>query len=44
MTTTTDYSDATRVVGEAIIDLEAVDKFFGDFQALKGIDMKVGQQ
>jgi general L-amino acid transport system ATP-binding protein len=24
--------------------LEAVDKFFGDFQALKGIDMKVGQQ
>jgi general L-amino acid transport system ATP-binding protein len=42
--TTTDYSDATKVVGEAIIELEAVDKFFGDFQALKGIDMRVGLQ
>ena len=30
--------------GQAIIELEGVDKFFGDFQALKGIDMKVGEQ
>jgi general L-amino acid transport system ATP-binding protein len=44
MTTATDYSDATRATGEAIIELEGVDKFFGDFQALKDIDMRVGQQ
>jgi general L-amino acid transport system ATP-binding protein len=42
--TTTDYSDATRAAGEAIIELEGVDKFFGDFQALKDINMRVGQQ
>jgi general L-amino acid transport system ATP-binding protein len=42
--TQTEYTDATRVTGEAIIELERVDKFFGDFQALKDIDMKVGQQ
>jgi general L-amino acid transport system ATP-binding protein len=42
--TVTDYSDATRASGQAIIELEKVDKFFGDFQALKGIDMKVGEQ
>jgi general L-amino acid transport system ATP-binding protein len=42
--TQTEYTDATRVTGEAIIELEGVDKFFGDFQALKDIDMKVGQQ
>jgi general L-amino acid transport system ATP-binding protein len=44
MTMVTDYSDATRAAGETIIELEAVDKFFGDFQALKDINMKVGQQ
>jgi general L-amino acid transport system ATP-binding protein len=44
MTIGTDYSDATRATGETIIELEAVDKFFGDFQALKDINMKVGQQ
>jgi general L-amino acid transport system ATP-binding protein len=44
MTMGTDYSDATRAAGETIIELEAVDKFFGDFQALKDINMKVGQQ
>jgi general L-amino acid transport system ATP-binding protein len=44
MTLGTDYSDATRAAGETIIELEAVDKFFGDFQALKDINMKVGQQ
>jgi general L-amino acid transport system ATP-binding protein len=42
--TATEYSDATRATGEAIIELEAVDKFFGDFQALKNIDMKIGRQ
>jgi general L-amino acid transport system ATP-binding protein len=44
MTTGTDYSDATRSAGEAIIELVGVDKFFGDFQALKDINMRVGQQ
>jgi general L-amino acid transport system ATP-binding protein len=44
MTTQTDYTDATRATGEAIIELEEVDKFFGDFQALKGINMRVGRQ
>jgi general L-amino acid transport system ATP-binding protein len=44
MTTQTDYTDATRATGEAIIELEDVDKFFGDFQALKGINMRVGRQ
>jgi general L-amino acid transport system ATP-binding protein len=44
MTTASDYTDATKTTGEAIIELEAVDKFFGDFQALKDIDMRVGQQ
>ncbi len=44
MTAQTDYTDATRATGEAIIELEEVDKFFGDFQALKGINMRVGRQ
>ena len=38
------FSDATQAVGDAIIELEDVDKYFGTFQALKGIDMKVGRQ
>ena len=44
MTTQTDYTDATRATGEAIIELEEVDKYFGEFQALKGINMRVGRQ
>ena len=44
MTAQTDYTDATRAKGEAIIELEGVDKFFGEFQALKGIDMRIGRQ
>ena len=40
MTAQTDYTDATRAKGEAIIELDGVDKFFGEFQALKGIDKK----
>lgn len=38
------FADATQAVGDAIIELESVDKYFGSFQALKGIDMKVGRQ
>ncbi|HLF43142.1 MAG TPA: amino acid ABC transporter ATP-binding protein [Acidimicrobiia bacterium] len=38
------FADATQAVGDAIIELEGVDKYFGSFQALKGIDMKVGRQ
>jgi general L-amino acid transport system ATP-binding protein len=38
------FSDATQAIGDAIIELEDVDKYFGSFQALKGIDMKVGRQ
>jgi general L-amino acid transport system ATP-binding protein len=30
--------------GEPMITIESVDKFFGDFQALKGIDLVVGRQ
>ena len=44
MTGRSDYTDATRATGEAIIELEGVDKFFGEFQALKGIDMRIGRQ
>ncbi len=38
------YSDATVAKGEPIIELIGVDKFFGDFQALKDINLKVGRQ
>jgi general L-amino acid transport system ATP-binding protein len=38
------FSDATMAVGDAIIQLVDVDKFFGDFQALKDINMNVGRQ
>jgi len=38
------FADATQAVGDAIIELEDVDKYFGSFQALKGIDMKVGRR
>ncbi len=37
------FADATQV-GDAIIELEHVDKFFGTFQALKDINLKVGLQ
>ena len=48
-TTTTEavFADATQILGgtrEAMIVLEGVDKFFGDFQALRRIDMQVGAQ
>jgi general L-amino acid transport system ATP-binding protein len=34
----------TRGAGGVIIELAQVDKFFGDFQALKDVNMKVGKQ
>jgi len=38
-------SDATDIGGrETMIEVAAVDKYFGDFQALKAIDMLVGKQ
>jgi general L-amino acid transport system ATP-binding protein len=40
----TGIADATQAKGEAIIELEGVCKFFGDFQALDSIDMRVGRQ
>lgn len=30
--------------GEAMITLRSVDKFYGDFQALRNIDLVVGKQ
>jgi general L-amino acid transport system ATP-binding protein len=38
------YSDATKISGEVMIQVLGVDKFFGDFQALKGINLNVGKQ
>jgi general L-amino acid transport system ATP-binding protein len=38
------FADATQSTGEAIILLEDVDKYFGDFQALANINMRVGLQ
>ena len=37
------FADATAVEN-AVIELEGVDKFFGDFQALKDINLKVASQ
>ncbi len=38
-------SDATNIGDrEVMIEVDSVDKFFGDFQALKDIDMLVGKQ
>jgi general L-amino acid transport system ATP-binding protein len=37
--------DATDIGGrDVMIEVSGMDKFFGDFQALKGIDMAVGKQ
>jgi general L-amino acid transport system ATP-binding protein len=40
------FADATQMTGEGpvMIELERVDKFFGDFQALRQIDLKVGMR
>ena len=39
------FSDATRIAGtgEVMIELSGVDKFFGDFQALSDINLKIGR-
>lgn len=46
MSDATINSDATQVGGNGrvMIDVENMDKFYGDFQALKDINMKVGEQ
>jgi general L-amino acid transport system ATP-binding protein len=44
MTQNNVYSDATQISGEVMIQVLGVDKFFGDFQALKGINLNVGKQ
>jgi len=38
------FADATQAKGEAFIEVVGVDKFFGDFQALKDININVGRQ
>ena len=40
------FADATamRGSGTAMIELEGVDKFFGDFQALSDINLRIGRQ
>jgi len=38
------FADATRAEGDVIIEVEGVDKYFGDFQALKDINMAVGRR
>ena len=38
------FDDATAISGDAMIEIAGVDKFFGDFQALKDINLKVGAQ
>ncbi len=44
MTQNNVYSDATQIAGEVMIKVIGVDKYFGDFQALKGINLNVGKQ
>jgi general L-amino acid transport system ATP-binding protein len=38
------FADATQVDGDVIIELEHVDKLFGDFQALRDINLRVGRR
>jgi general L-amino acid transport system ATP-binding protein len=42
--TLTAEATAARGTGEPMIVMEGVDKWFGDFQALKGIDLVIGKQ
>jgi general L-amino acid transport system ATP-binding protein len=44
MTVDTVFADATQAKGDALIEVTGVDKFFGDFQALKDININVGKQ
>ena len=40
------FADATQMAatGDVMIELAGVDKFFGDFQALKNIDLRIARQ
>jgi general L-amino acid transport system ATP-binding protein len=38
------FADATQVTGDVIIRMEGVHKFFGDFQALDDINLRVARQ
>jgi general L-amino acid transport system ATP-binding protein len=38
------FADATQVDGDAIIELDHVDKWFGDFQALRDINLRVARR
>jgi general L-amino acid transport system ATP-binding protein len=38
------FADATQVVGDVIIEMEGVHKFFGDFQALNDINLRVARR
>jgi general L-amino acid transport system ATP-binding protein len=38
------FADATAVKGDAMIELIDVDKFFGSFQALTDINLRIGRQ
>ncbi len=38
------FADATAISGDAMIEIVGVDKFFGDFQALRNINLRVGTQ
>ena len=38
------FSDATQAVGDVMIELYHVDKFFGSFQALSDINLNIGRQ
>jgi general L-amino acid transport system ATP-binding protein len=38
------FADATKATGDAIIELIDVDKFFGEFQALKDINIIIGKK
>jgi len=46
MTDSSVFADATQIAGtgEPMIELVGVDKFFGDFQALKDINITIGKQ
>ena len=38
------FDDATAITGDAMIEIQGVDKYFDDFQALKNIDLRIGTQ
>ncbi len=38
------FSDATKVEGDVVIEMDGVDKLFGAFQALTNINLKVARQ